>query len=268
MGNHKKVPSLAEDMTNITNYVPVAAILGRQQVARPDIMPTGGKCAPHDAREFAADQYTKRGHRRSLRFHASKSHRNCCHASAALPGVLSSDLDVTPHNERTFCAHRSSVSGLSSPWSASRYALKAGSERFHRTFSREVLFRRIGRLCFGSQRLQWRDLPTGAKTAPFWRIYDKPLFSHHSRLDQTRNSPQFAHRPVCAVTSSPSPSAAIAHPLRRRDVVEHSRMASMRRDILTPHPASGSHERVARTSPKTACLSRDRKASDRHRRRL
>lgn len=60
MQYREQVPSLAEQVAHVADDMTVAAILGRQQVARPGVMPARCEGTSNDARRFAANQTPKR----------------------------------------------------------------------------------------------------------------------------------------------------------------------------------------------------------------
>jgi hypothetical protein len=63
MGDDQQVPAIVENVASVAGNMPVAAILGRQQVARPRIMAALQEGISDHAGKLAGDQYL---HRRSF----------------------------------------------------------------------------------------------------------------------------------------------------------------------------------------------------------
>src|SRR6185437_8303816 len=58
MGHHEQIPAVIEILPGIADQMPVAAILGRQQVAGPGIVPAGSEGAADNAGEFTGDKHS------------------------------------------------------------------------------------------------------------------------------------------------------------------------------------------------------------------
>lgn len=63
MRHHQQIPAVMQQVARVATDVAVAAVLARQQVARPGVATARKEGAAHDARIFAGHEDAQRGHR-------------------------------------------------------------------------------------------------------------------------------------------------------------------------------------------------------------